>query len=37
MAIALVQEFKIVGDDRATTNYDHIAQKLNSTRTRPPD
>ena len=29
MAVALVQEFKIVGDDRATTNYDHIARRLN--------
>ena len=29
MAVALVQEFKIVGDDRTTANYDHIAQKLN--------
>jgi len=28
MAVALVQEFKIVGSDRSTTNYDHIAQRL---------
>ena len=28
MAVALVQEFKIVGDDRSTANYDHIAQRL---------
>jgi hypothetical protein len=28
MAVALVQEFKIVDDDRTTTNYDHIVQRL---------
>ena len=28
MATVLVQEFKILGDDRSTTNYDHIVQKL---------
>jgi hypothetical protein len=28
MAVALVQEFKIVDSDRSTTNYDHIAQRL---------
>jgi hypothetical protein len=28
MAVALVQEFEIVGDDRSTTNYDHIARRL---------
>jgi hypothetical protein len=28
MAVALVQEFKIVGDDRSTTNYDHISHQL---------
>ena len=28
MAVALVQEFKIVGSDRSTANYDHIAQRL---------
>jgi len=28
MAVALVQEFKIIGSDRSTANYDHIAQRL---------
>ena len=28
MAVALVQEFKIVGSDRSTPNYDHIDQRL---------
>lgn len=28
MAVALVQEFKIVGSDRSSANYDHIAQRL---------
>jgi hypothetical protein len=28
MAVALVQEYRIDGDDRTTTNYDHIAQLL---------
>ena len=28
MAVALVQEFKILGSDRSTSNYHHIAQRL---------
>jgi hypothetical protein len=28
MAVALVQEFKIVGEDRTTTNYDHVVERL---------
>ena len=28
MAVALVQEFKIVGNDRTTTNYDHVVKTL---------
>lgn len=28
MATVLMQEFKILDDDRSTTNYDHIMQKL---------
>jgi hypothetical protein len=28
MAVALVQEFKAVGNDRTTTNYDHIVEIL---------
>lgn len=28
MAIALVQEFPIVGDDRTTTNYDSFQERL---------
>ena len=28
MAVALVQEFKVVGSDRPTGNYDHIAKRL---------
>ena len=28
MAIAFIQEFKIKGDDRSTTNYDAIADAL---------
>ena len=30
MAVALVQEFKIVGGDRSTANYDHVAQRLDT-------
>lgn len=29
MAIAFLQEFKIQGDDRSTTNYDAISERLN--------
>lgn len=28
MPVALVQEFKIRNDDRTTTNYDHIVERL---------
>jgi hypothetical protein len=28
MPTALVQEFKILDDDRSTTNYDHVVQRL---------
>ena|SRR5690242_9107352 len=35
MAVALVQEFKTVGDDRTTTNYDHIVGKLDLDSTPP--
>ena len=28
MAVAFVQQFKTVGDDRSTTNYDHIVGQL---------
>jgi hypothetical protein len=28
MALALVQEFKIVGSDRSTANDGHVAQRL---------
>jgi hypothetical protein len=29
MAVAFVQEFKIQGDDRSTTNYDAVNARLN--------
>jgi hypothetical protein len=35
MAIALVQEFPIEGDDRATTNYDAVQERL-GTEVVPP-
>jgi hypothetical protein len=35
MAVAFVQEFKISGDDRSTTNYDAIAGALNLTSSPP--
>ena len=35
MATALVQEFKIVDDDRTTANYDHIIQTLDLDDTPP--
>ena len=28
MAVAVIQEFPIEGDDRTTTNYDHIQEAL---------
>jgi hypothetical protein len=36
VAIAVIQEFPIEGDDRTTTNYDRIQQAL-GTRDNPPD
>jgi hypothetical protein len=35
MAVAFVQEFPIQGDDRTTTNYDAIAERLDA-RANPP-
>jgi len=35
MATALVQEFKILDDDRSTTNYDHVIGRL-SLDSEPP-
>src|SRR5205085_429441 len=29
MAVAFIQEFKIQGDDRSTTNYDTVSERLN--------
>ena len=36
MAIAVIQEFPIEGDDRTTTNYDRVQEAL-GTRDNPPD
>ncbi len=36
MPTALVQEFKILDDDRSTTNYDHVTQRLDLDNA-PPD
>ena len=36
MAFAFVQEFKISGDDRSTTNYDAIARRVDVA-SNPPD
>ena len=36
MPVAYIQEFRIEGDDRSTTNYDAINEQLN-TRDDPPD
>jgi hypothetical protein len=36
MATALVQEFKILDDDRSTTNYDHVISRLDL-EGEPPD
>jgi hypothetical protein len=30
MAVAFIQEFKLQGDDRTTTNYDTVAERLNT-------
>ena len=35
MAVAVIQEFPIEGDDRTTTNYDRVQEAL-GTRTNPP-
>jgi hypothetical protein len=35
MAVVFVQEFSIQGDDRTTTNYDAIAERLDA-RANPP-
>ena len=35
MAIAVIQEFPIEGDDRTTTNYDRVQEAL-GTRDNPP-
>ena len=36
MAVAFVQEWELEGDDRSTTNYDDINERLN-TRDDPPE
>ena len=36
MAVAFIQEFKIQGDDRTTTNYDAISERMN-VRGEPPE
>jgi hypothetical protein len=36
MAVALIQEFKLQGDDRTTTNYDAVQERLNA-RENPPE
>jgi hypothetical protein len=36
MAVALIQEFKLQGDDRTTTNYDAVQERLNA-RDNPPE
>jgi quinol monooxygenase YgiN len=35
MAVAVIQEFPIEGDDRSTTNYDRVQEALGA-RTNPP-
>jgi hypothetical protein len=35
MAVAVIQEFPIVGDDRTTTNYDRVQEAL-GVRDNPP-
>src|SRR5436309_11771819 len=35
MAVAFVQEFKIQGDDRSTTNYDAVTERLNADENPP--
>ena len=29
MPVAFIQEFKVDGDDRSTTNYDTVSERLN--------
>jgi hypothetical protein len=36
MPVAFIQEFRIQGDDRSTTNYDAVQERLN-TRDDPPE
>lgn len=36
MPVAMIQEFKIEGDDRSTTNYDAVQERLN-VRENPPE
>jgi hypothetical protein len=36
MAVALIQEFKAVGTDRTTTNYDHAVAQLDLEANPPP-
>jgi hypothetical protein len=36
VAVAFIQEFKIQGDDRTTTNYDAISERMN-VRGEPPE
>ena len=36
MAVASIQEFKLQDDDRTTTNYDAVQERLN-TRDNPPE
>jgi hypothetical protein len=36
MPVAFVQEFRIRGDDRCTTNYDRVNERLD-TRNNPPE
>ena len=36
MPVAFIQEFKIQGDDRSTTNYDTVSERLNA-RAEPPE
>jgi hypothetical protein len=36
MPVAFIQEFKIQGDDRSTTNYDTVSERLNA-RDDPPE
>ena len=36
MAVAFIQEFDVRGDDRTTTNYDAIQERLNA-REDPPE